>query len=156
MNECPFHQCLSMWNPARRFIVLPNQQKGRSYDRKGEILLKAVKKLKRGKNMQVYLVGAVLFLAAMITFIFQNPAAVEIRFITWSSQQISLALVVLVAALGGALITFLLDTVRYFKIARTIKELRNHNSTLQKQIQELQAQKDRLEQQVASSSEVTL
>ena len=106
--------------------------------------------------MQVYLVGAVLFLAAMITFIFQNPAAVEIRFITWSSQQISLALVVLVAALGGALITFLLDPVRSFKIARTIKELRNHNSTLQKQIQELQAQKDRLEQQVASSSEVTL
>jgi len=105
--------------------------------------------------MQVYLVGAVLFLAAMVAFIFQNPAAVEIHFITWSSPQISLALVVLVAALGGALITFLLDSVRYFKIARTIKELRNHNNTLQKQIQELQAQKDKLEQDAAKSSGVT-
>lgn len=102
--------------------------------------------------MQVYLIGAVIFLAAMVTFIFQNPAAVEISFLTWSTPQISLALVVLIAALGGALITFLLDSVRYFRIARTIKDLRINNGTLQKQIQELQAAKDKLEKDANKNS----
>jgi uncharacterized integral membrane protein len=91
--------------------------------------------------MHVYLVGAVIFLALMVAFIFQNPAPVELNFLTFSTPEISLALVVLIAALGGALITFLLDSVRYFKIARTIKELRNNNGALQKQIKELQAAK---------------
>lgn len=113
-------------------------------------MLKEMKKQRNGVGkMQVYLIGAVVFLAAMLAFIFQNPAAVEIHFITWSTPQISLALVVLVAALGGALITFLLDSVRYFKIARTIKDLRNNNSTLQKQLQDLQAAKDKLEKDTA-------
>ncbi|MGI6434922.1 MAG: LapA family protein [Syntrophomonadaceae bacterium] len=117
-------------------------------------MLKEMKKQRNGVGkMQVYLIGAILFLAVMVTFVFQNPTAVEIHFITWSSPQVSLALVVLVTALGGALITFLLDSVRYFKIARTIKELRNNNSTLQKQIQELQAHKDRLEKEAADRIE---
>ncbi len=93
--------------------------------------------------------GVVLLLAVLFTFVFQNPAAVEIHFITWSSPQVSLAVVVLTAALGGVLATFLLDTVRYFRIARTIKELRHDNRMLKGQILALQTEKERLKKELA-------
>lgn len=100
--------------------------------------------------MQAYLIGALLFAAAMVAFVLQNPAPVAIHFITWSSPQVSLALVVLIACVGGALITFLLDSVRYFKIAKTIKDLRNQNNSLQKEVQDLKDRNLRLERSTDS------
>ena len=94
--------------------------------------------------MQAYLIGALLFAAAMVAFVLQNPAPVAIHFITWSSPQVSLALVVLMACVAGALITFMLDSVRYFKIAKTIKDLRNQNGSLQKEVQDLKDRNLRL------------
>ena len=48
--------------------------------------------------MQFYLIGALIFLTTMLVFVFQNQQPVTVRFITWVSPQVSLALVVLLAA----------------------------------------------------------
>lgn len=87
--------------------------------------------------MQVYLFFALLFLATIITFIFQNNTLVTVQFLGWVSPKASVAIVALIAACGGALVTFLLDSVRYFKIAKRIKELVNHNKKLQDEIDKI-------------------
>ncbi|NLJ72045.1 MAG: LapA family protein [Syntrophomonadaceae bacterium] len=88
--------------------------------------------------MQAYLVGALFFLLAIAIFVFQNTEQVIVHFITWTSPEVSLAVVVLISACTGALITFLLDSFRQFKIARRIKELSDQNVKLQKKINRLE------------------
>ncbi len=88
--------------------------------------------------MQAYLIGALFFLLAIAVFVFQNTEQVIVHFITWTSPEVSLAVVVLISACTGALITFLLDSFRQFKIARRIKELSDQNVKLQKKINRLE------------------
>jgi len=65
--------------------------------------------------LQFYLIGALIFLTTMLIFVFQNQQLVRIRFVTWVSPEVSLALVVLLAACFGALITFLVERFRNIK-----------------------------------------
>lgn len=88
--------------------------------------------------MQAFLLGALFFLLAIAIFVFQNTAQVAVSFLKWSSPEISLAVVVLVAACTGALITFLIDMFRQFKIAMRINELNEQNRKLQKKIAKLE------------------
>jgi uncharacterized integral membrane protein len=88
----------------------------------------------------------VVFLAGIIVFIMQNNTPVTIHFINWHTAQISLALVALIAAMGGALITFLVDGFRAFKTGRKLNELTNYNKKLEREITALKAKN-------ASSSE---
>lgn len=87
--------------------------------------------------MQGYLIGALVFILGVAIFVFQNTAEVTVHFLSWTSPRVSLAVVVLIAALSGAVITFLIDSFRQFKIARKIKELTQENRKLQKQIKSL-------------------
>ncbi|SHG98252.1 Uncharacterized integral membrane protein [Thermosyntropha lipolytica DSM 11003] len=87
--------------------------------------------------MQGYLIGALLFILGVAIFVFQNTSEVTVHFLSWTSPKVSLAVVVLIAALSGAVITFLIDSFRQFKIARRIKELTAENRKLQKQIKSL-------------------
>ncbi|MDD2621051.1 MAG: LapA family protein [Syntrophomonadaceae bacterium] len=100
--------------------------------------------------MQVYIFTAILFLLGIGVFIFQNTAVVAVRFLTWVTPEVSLALVILAAACGGALITFLLDSVRYFKIAKKIKDLGNLNKRLQDEIDLLKKKNWKLEEKFNS------
>ncbi|HZK43957.1 MAG TPA: LapA family protein [Syntrophomonadaceae bacterium] len=84
--------------------------------------------------MYGYLIGAVFFLLSIAIFVYQNTSQVIIHFITWTSSEISLALVVLLSVCVGALITFFVNTSRQIKFARRIKELTNQNKKLQKKI----------------------
>ena len=84
--------------------------------------------------MVAYLLGALIFAAGIAVFVFQNPALVTVHFINWVSPQVSLAVVALLAALAGALIAFLLDSIRYFKVAKQVKELMNTNRSLEKEL----------------------
>lgn len=88
--------------------------------------------------MQAYLIGALFFLASITVFVFQNTDQVIVNFLKWTSPQISLAVVVLISACTGALITFLFDSVRQFKIARRIKELTEQNRKLEKKLIKLE------------------
>ncbi|MGE5544948.1 MAG: LapA family protein [Bacillota bacterium] len=74
--------------------------------------------------MQSYLIGALVFLIAMLVFVFQNQQPVKVTFITWVSPEVSLALVVLLAAFFGALITFLVESFRHLKKMQQLREKR--------------------------------
>ncbi|NLB88988.1 MAG: DUF1049 domain-containing protein [Syntrophomonadaceae bacterium] len=89
--------------------------------------------------MQGYLIGALFFILAIAVFVYQNTDQVVVYFLTWTSPKISIALVVLISACTGALITFFIDSVRQFKIARKIKELTDQNKKLQKKLQKYEA-----------------
>lgn len=85
--------------------------------------------------MPVYLFIALVILLVIAVFVYQNPAAVVVSFIGWESPEIQLGIVLLLAVLTGALLMFILDTTRYFKIARTIKDLKSQNKKLDKKLQ---------------------
>lgn len=91
--------------------------------------------------MPAYLLGALVFMAAIVVFVMQNNTPVAVHFINWQSAKISLALVALIAALGGALVTFLIDSFRAFKTGRKLRELMNHNRKLEKEVLALKGQK---------------
>ncbi|MCK9313533.1 MAG: LapA family protein [Methanocorpusculum sp.] len=91
--------------------------------------------------MQVYLLGALLFFAALAVFVFQNTFMVTVHFINWTSPDVSLAVVVLIAACAGALVTFMVDSIRFFKIAKNTKELTSMNKKLQRELNSLQSEK---------------
>mgnify|MGYP000859791243 FL=1 len=90
--------------------------------------------------MRAYLFIALIIAILTGVFIFQNNAMVEVHFLNWVSPEISLALVILLALCSGALLTFLLDSVRYFQIASKIRELTVSNK-------KLQTENDRLKRQ---------
>jgi len=89
--------------------------------------------------MAAYLIGALVFAAAVAVFVMQNTAMVSVRFINWVSPEVSVALVALAAALLGALIAFLLDSIRYYKVARQVKDLMNTNRRLEKELRKLKS-----------------
>lgn len=82
--------------------------------------------------MQVYLFVALVCLIVITVFIFQNPTLVVVQFLGWNSPEIQLGIIVLLAVIAGALLTFMLDTFRFFKVAKTIRELRLSNKKLEK------------------------
>lgn len=91
--------------------------------------------------MRGYVLGALFFAVGIAIFVFQNNSQVAIKFITWTSPEISIALVVLAAACAGALVTFCLDSIRYFKVVRKTREVLADNKKLNKQLQQLQGKK---------------
>lgn len=84
--------------------------------------------------MTAYLLGALAFVLGLVIFVFQNTSPVTVHFISWVSPEVSLAIVVLLAVCAGALITFLVESFRYFKVARQMKDLINNNKKLQDEI----------------------
>jgi len=88
-------------------------------------------------KVSAYLFGAVVFIITIVVFILQNDTQVSIQFINWKSSQISLAVVVLISACIGALITFLLSGYRAFKTGQKIKKLINANQKYEREIEAL-------------------
>ncbi len=91
--------------------------------------------------MQVYLFIALVCLIVIAVFVFQNPALVVVQFLGWNSPEIQLGIIVLLAVITGAFLTFMFDTFRYFKIAKTIRELRASNKKLEKMNKSLEQSK---------------
>jgi len=94
-----------------------------------------------GCTVQAYLLVALLFLLAIIIFVFQNTSLVIVHFLSWTSSEVSLAVVILIAAFAGAIVTFLLNTIRYFKVGKKLRELAAVNQGLQNEIDKLKAQR---------------
>jgi uncharacterized integral membrane protein len=95
-----------------------------------------------------YLLAALLFIITIIIFIFQNTALVTIKFLGWISPDVSLALVIILAALVGAIITFMLDSVRYFKAAKKSSEILKQNKNLAAEIEQLKNTKTAEEKKI--------
>jgi len=91
--------------------------------------------------MQVYLIGVFLFVIALVVFIYQNTSMVTVQFLNWVSPGVPLAVVALIAAGVGAIVTLLVASIRYIKFAKRIKELTDINKKLHKEIKSLQSDK---------------
>lgn len=91
--------------------------------------------------MQAYLILALMFFVGIAVFVFQNPTMVTVHFINWTSPKVSIAVVALVAACAGAILVFLVDSFRYFKVAKATRELTQANRKLQKEIKSLKDEK---------------
>jgi len=91
--------------------------------------------------MQAYLILALVFFAGIAVFVFQNPTMVIVHFLNWTSPKVSLAVVALVAACAGAMLVFLIDSFRYFKIAKETRELTQANRKLQNELKSLKGEK---------------
>lgn len=88
--------------------------------------------------MRGYVLGALFFAIAIALFVFQNDSQVAIKFLSWTTPEISIALVVLVAACAGALVTFFIDGIRYFKVVRKLREVMADNTKTNRQLKKLQ------------------
>lgn len=87
--------------------------------------------------MNRYLLAALLFVVMIAIFVFQNTALVTIKFLAWATPDVSLALVIILAACVGAIITFMLDSFRYFKAAKKSSEILKQNKKLASEIEQL-------------------
>ncbi|MGE5379552.1 MAG: LapA family protein [Methylocystaceae bacterium] len=85
--------------------------------------------------MQGYLLGIIIFGAAIGIFVLQNTAMVAVKFITWQSPRVSIAVVALLAMLTGAALTYLVNGARYLKMGKTVRGLQTKNRKLEKQLQ---------------------
>jgi len=93
--------------------------------------------------LQAYLIIALLFFLGIAAFVFQNPTLVQVKFLNWTSPEVSLAVVALIAACAGALVIFMVDSFRYFKLAKQVKEYKTENKKLVRELKSLQAEKEK-------------
>lgn len=91
--------------------------------------------------MNAYLMGALFFVIAIVVFVLQNDTQVTVKFLNWTSSPILLAVVVLLSASMGAVITFLLDSYRAFKTGQKLRNLINQNRKYEREIQGLRGGK---------------
>lgn len=74
----------------------------------------------RAGRLWMGLLPALIFLILMLVFIFQNLHNVKISFFT-ASGSFPLALALLLAAVGGALIVLCLGSIRILQLRRTVR-----------------------------------
>ncbi|HHW08115.1 MAG TPA: LapA family protein [Clostridia bacterium] len=89
--------------------------------------------------VQVYWVTALLFALMVAVFAVQNAETVNIRLLYWQFQDISLVLVILGSAAVGALLLFILGSIKQFSLMLRLKEAENKIRKLENQLKELQA-----------------
>jgi len=105
--------------------------------------------------MKAYLLGALVFVVAIVIFIAQNDAPVSVQFINWKTSEISLAIVMLISVCAGALITFLLDSYRAFKTGQKLRKLVKLNQTYEDEIKLLKGKLKPQKEKTASDTNST-
>ena len=102
--------------------------------------------------MNAYWLGALLFIAGTVVFILQNDTQVAVRFMGWQSNQVSLALVIIISTCVGALITFLLESIRAFKNSQKLRKLSKANQRYEQELQQIRAAQGAAGQDASSST----
>ncbi|RJX19329.1 MAG: LapA family protein [Ammonifex sp.] len=93
--------------------------------------------------MQLYLILGLLFALLVAVFAVQNSTPVNIRFLAWEFKNISLALVVLGAAAGGAFIVFIMGLGREVRHAWRARDLSIQNLRLSQRLSQVEAERKR-------------
>lgn len=93
--------------------------------------------------MQFYIILGLIFALLVAIFAVQNATKVDIHFLLWEFKGISLALVVLGAAAGGALIVFILGVGREVRHALQTRELFHQNLKLSQRLSRLEAERQK-------------
>lgn len=89
--------------------------------------------------MQFYLISALAFSLLVAIFAIQNTEMVVIKFLTWSFS-ISLVLVVLGAAVAGALVLYFLGLFKQVGSWIKIRQLNQRKNELENQVKKLESQ----------------
>ena len=90
-----------------------------------------------------------LFFAVIVSiFALQNANTVDIRFLNLQLSM-SLALVILVSAVIGAVSVFLLSIIRFFRLNKKIKELNKVITNLKEDINDLKEDNEQCQQSLA-------
>jgi len=84
--------------------------------------------------MQLLLIFALVFALGVAIFAVQNATPVEISFLFYKFEDISLVVVILVSVLTGALIVLLLSSVKQISLLRRIHALEKRKETLEKEL----------------------
>lgn len=102
--------------------------------------------------MQFYLISALVFSLLVAVFAVQNTETVVIKFFAWSFS-ISLVLVVLGAAMAGALVLYFLSLIKQVGSWMKIRQVSNRKKDLENQVKKLEEQlasiKNQAEQKAA-------
>jgi uncharacterized integral membrane protein len=93
--------------------------------------------------VRFYLILGLLFALLVAVFAVQNATLVDIRFLGWEFKNISLALVVLGAAAGGALMVFILSLGREVRHAWRMRELSSHNLRLSQRLSQVETEREK-------------
>jgi uncharacterized integral membrane protein len=93
--------------------------------------------------MRFYLILGLLFALLVAVFAVQNATLVDIRFLGWEFKKISLALVVLGAAAGGALMVFILSLGREVRHAWRMRELSSQNLRLSQRLSQVETEREK-------------
>jgi len=93
--------------------------------------------------MRFYIILGLLFALLVAIFAVQNATVVNIRFLGWEFKDISLALVVLGSAAGGALVVFILSLGREVRHAWRMRELSSHNLRLSRRLSQVEAEREK-------------
>jgi len=84
--------------------------------------------------MQLLLIFALVFALGVAIFAVQNATPVEISFLFYKFEDISLVVVILASVLTGALIVFLLSLVKQISFIRKIHTLEKRSEMLEKEL----------------------
>jgi len=103
--------------------------------------------------MTAYLLGALAFIAVIVTFIVQNDTQVSVQFINWKTSEISLAVVVLISACTGAVVIFLLDSYRAFRTGQKMRKLIKVNQKHEEEIQILKGKQNNTRDNISSDKQ---
>ncbi len=91
--------------------------------------------------MQFYLLLGLVFALLVAVFAVQNSTPVNIRFLAWEFKNISLALVVLGAAAGGAFAVFIMGLGREVRHAWRARDLSMQNLRLSQRLSRVETER---------------
>ncbi|NLC77844.1 MAG: LapA family protein [Clostridia bacterium] len=95
--------------------------------------------------IQVYWIVAFIFALIVAVFAIQNAEVVNIRFLRWQFESISLVLVIIGSAAVGAFLFFILGTIKQVTMTLRLKEAEGKIRKLESQLAELQQQQQKEE-----------
>lgn len=101
--------------------------------------------------MQAYIFPVLLIAVLVSIFAVQNSTLVDLKFLGWTFQDISLILVIVSSFTVGALAAIFLGISRQIRAAIRIRELTGQNRRLTEEVERLQAE---LKKQKEGSTEV--
>ena len=100
--------------------------------------------------MQLLLIFALIFALGVALFAVQNATPVEISFLFYKFQEISLVVVILVSVLTGAIIVFLLSLFKQITCLKKIHTLEKRNESLEQELKQRSLKDDHLDQGMES------
>lgn len=69
------------------------------------------------------LIGGFLILIVLLIFVTQNMGTTKVQFLSWTSPSLPLGVLILLAAIGGGLVTVAVGSARIVQLRRAAKKL---------------------------------